>query len=124
MRLVLAASIVAKEFGGGISAQDAAVLKRSTRIELAKVIRGQGLPKGTRLLKVYATSSSGARRVVHLLAVEDETLFLLFYRNKQDAVGKNISMSNPAFRKQLHRHLDQLNADLEAGRFEVWTDSL
>lgn len=45
-------------------------------------IKGEGLPKGSRLLEVYATSPDGARRNVHLLAVADDTLFLLFYRGK------------------------------------------
>ncbi|MEE4212849.1 MAG: hypothetical protein V2I43_26685, partial [Parvularcula sp.] len=97
-------------------------LKRSRALELATAIKGQGLPKGSRLLKIYATSPEGARRVVHLLAVEDETLFLLFYRDKKDAVGANITIKNPDFRKQLHKHLRLLQSDLEAGDFEAWED--
>jgi len=51
--------------------------------------------------------------------VDDGTLFLLFYRGKNDAVGENISPKNPAFTKQLEKHLDFLQSDLTTGKFDV-----
>ncbi len=121
MRLVLARSICEAEFGE-VSVPEIHIepLKRSCTIELATSIKGEGLPKGSRLLKVYATSPEGARRIVHLLAVAEDTLFLLFYRDKKDLVGTNITIQNKAFRKQLHKHLALLQKDLEEGAYEVW----
>jgi len=71
------------------------------------------------LLKGYATTPNGPRRIVYLLAVEDGTLFLLFYRDKKDEVDKNVSPKNDDFRVQLKKHLGILREDIEAGRFET-----
>lgn len=121
MRLVLAQSICTQEFGqDSVPPPHIEPLKRSRMIELASPIKGEGLPKGSKLLKVYATTAEGARRVVHLLATAEGTLFLLFYRDKKDAAGANLTIKNPAFRKQLHKHLQLLEKDLESGAFEVW----
>lgn len=123
MRLVLSKSICEAEFGqSSVPALYVPSLNRSRAFELATSIKGDGLPKGTRLLKVYATSPDGARRIVHLLAVADETLFLLFYRDKKDAVGANVTIKNKAFRLQLHKHLELLQKDLQSGAFEVWEE--
>lgn len=123
MRLVLSHSICRKEFAQS-EVPDIHVepLKRSLKIELATPIKGEDLPPGSRLLKIYGTSPQGARRIVHLLATADETLFLLFYRDKKDPAGANVTIKNPAFRKQLHKHLDLLQKDLVSGAFEVWED--
>lgn len=86
---------------------------------LATPISAKGLPPKTRLLKGYATTARGPRRVVYLLAVEDGALFLLFYRPKNDPVGANVSHQNPAFVKALGQHLDLLQADLLAGNFDL-----
>ena len=50
--------------------------------------------------------------------MEDGTLFLLFYRDKKDAVGANITPKNSAFTEQLKKHLALLRADIEAGHFD------
>lgn len=93
------------------------VLRRTARVALATPLSGRGLPAGTRLLKAYATSPKGPRREVDLLAVEAGDLFLLFYRDKQDAVGPNVSPRNQAFRLQLANLLGFLRGDLSAGDF-------
>ncbi len=99
--------------------EDRVVLRRTARVALTTPIAGPGLPVGTRLLKAYATSAKGPRRVVYLLAVGEGDLFLLFYRDKQDVVGANISKKNEAFRHQLSKHLLLLRQDLAAGKFDV-----
>jgi hypothetical protein len=78
----------------------------------------KGLPAGTRLLKAYATSLRGAKRVVYLLVLDGGDLFLLFYRGKDDPLGRNVSLSNPAFRKALDTHLTLLEADIAQGDIE------
>jgi hypothetical protein len=88
-------------------------------IDLATVIKGSGPPPASRLLKVYATSPEGARRIVHLISVEDGTLFLLFFRDKKDPVGQNITIHNQEFRRQLHKHLDLLAQDLDKGNYSA-----
>lgn len=119
MALIIGERIREREFGAVIPAADREVLLRSARASLATPIKGVGLPKGTRLLKAYATSDSGPRRIVYLLEVEAGDLLLLFYRDKNDPVGANITLKNKAFKKQLNQHLDALAEDLKARAFEV-----
>lgn len=119
MSIVVSQKICAQEFGRAIPADAREVLIRSARIALATPLAGQGLPSGTRLLKAYATSTSGPRRIVYLLAVEEGDLFLLFYRDKNDPVGENVSPKNPEFQKQLKKHLRFLREDIEANRLEI-----
>ena len=46
-------------------------------------------------------------------------MFLLFYRGKNDAIGKNASISNPAFRAALDKYLALLEADIADGDIEA-----
>jgi len=120
MRLVLSKSICMLEFGQEfVPTPDFEPLLRTLEPSLTVPIKGEGLPKGSRLLKAYVTTPKGPRRAVHLLAVADGTLFLLFYRDKNDSVGRNITIKNPAFRRQLHRHLDLLTQDLREGNVTI-----
>ena len=119
MPVVVSHQIRQKEFGAKISKSDTSALLRSARVALATPIAAKGLPAKTRLLKGYATTPNGPRRVVYLLGVEDGTLFLLFYRDKNDSVGKNVGPQNPAFNKQLEKHLAFLLADLTTKKFDV-----
>jgi hypothetical protein len=45
-------------------------------------------------------------------------MFLLFYRGKNDPVGRNVSMENPAFRTALDKYLALLESDIAAGNVE------
>ncbi|WP_309399969.1 hypothetical protein [Cerasicoccus maritimus] len=119
MALIVGYSIRQLEFGETIPDQDKSVLLRAARVDLTTPIKGEDLPKGTRLLKAYATSPAGAKRIVFMLVVEEGDLFLLFYRNKNDPVGENITIKNKAFKTQLSKHLDVLLTDIENGRFET-----
>ncbi len=119
MGIVVSHRIREKEFGATIPEDAREALRRSARIALTTPLPGKGLPLGTRLLKAYATSARGPRRIVYLLAVEDGTLFLLFYRDKNDDIGANITPKNPAFANQLKKHLVLLKTDIEAGHFDV-----
>jgi hypothetical protein len=119
MAIVISQRIRSREFGPSISAQEREVLIGAARVALATPIAGKGLPKGTRLLKAYATSPGGPRRIVYLLAVGEGDLFLLFYRSKNDAVGVNISSKNEAFKAQLKKHLQLLREDIEANHIEL-----
>lgn len=119
MAIIIAHRIRDSELGSTIPDEVGAVLRRAARVALAIPIVSRGLPPGTRLLKVYATSARGPRRIVYLLAVDTADLFLLFYRDKSDAVGANVSPGNPAFNTQLKKHLTLLKEDIESNRFDV-----
>jgi hypothetical protein len=119
MSLIIGDSIRQKEFGTEIPEPDREVIIRSARVDLTTAIKGDQLPKGSRLLKAYATSPNGARRIVFLLEVEGGDLFLLLYRNKKDAVGANMTIQNKAFKTQFDKHLNSLRDDLDSGNFEV-----
>jgi hypothetical protein len=60
----------------------------------------------------------GPKRIVYLLAVEGGDMLLLFYRSKNDPVGRNVSIANPAFRSALDKYLMLLEADILDGNIE------
>ena len=102
MAIIISNTIQKKELGKGkISESDKAVLKRTARLELVSPIKGEGLPKGAKIVKAYGTSISGAKRVVYMLTSDNEDFMLLFYRDKNDAIGKNITIANPIFKKEI-----------------------
>jgi hypothetical protein len=119
MSLILSNRIRDRELGKRVSSEDREAILRSARVALAIPIAGQGLPSGTRLLKAYATSANGPRRIVYLLDVGGGDVFLLFYRGKNDPVGKNITIRNPAFKTQLLTYLRLLREDIGNHRYEV-----
>ena len=116
MTLIVSRRILKREFGRTISADNLSVLRRTARIVLATPITGPGLPPGTRLLKAYGTARSGPKRVIYLLSVAEEDLFLLFYRGKNDPIGANASEKNPAFRRELEKSLSLLEQDILSGQ--------
>jgi len=116
--LFISERIRKREFGKLITAADKAVLLDGARPELARLIAGKDLPKGTRLLKVYATTKRGPRRILYLLVVAEGDLFVLFYRDKKDSIGENMSPKNAAFNAELNRHLDLLREDILESRVE------
>ena len=99
-------------------AEDLPVIARSARAAFGVTIAARGLPPHTQLIKAYATSKRGPKRIVFLLVVEDGDMFLLFYRGKNDPIGGNISMANPAFRQALEKYLALLEADIADGDIE------
>ena len=118
MKVFISAQIRRKEFGRKVPAEDLPVITRSARAALGVPIVARGLPPHTRLIKAYATSKRGPKRIVYLLAVKDGDMFLLFYRGKNDAIGQNASMTNPAFRTALDKYLALLEADIADGNIE------
>ena len=116
MTLIVSRRILKREFGRTIPSDDLSVLRRTARIVLATPISGPGLPPGTRLLKAYGTARSGPKRVIYLLSVAEEDLFLLFYRGKNDPIGANASEKNPAFRRELEKSLSLLEQDILSGQ--------
>lgn len=102
MTVVIAHSIRRKEFKRGeIVSEDLETILGAFEEGIVVPIKGEALPKASRLVKLYVTTVAGARRIVFLVDVETGTGFFLFYRGKNDSIGKNISIKNPAFRKRL-----------------------
>ena len=123
MTVVIAHSIRKKEFRRGeIPREDLETILGGYAKGIGVPIKGEALPKGSRLVKLYVTTVGGARRIVFLVDVESGTGFLLFYRGKNDAIGENITIKNPAFRKRLLQYLDLLQADIAEGKLTSYRD--
>jgi hypothetical protein len=116
--LFISQRIRKREFGEVIPPADKAALLKGARVCLTEAVAGQGLPKGTRLLKAYSTTKQGPRRILYLLVVAEGDLFVLFYRDKQDKVGANMSPKNAEFSAALGTYLDLLRDDIAADRIE------
>lgn len=122
MTIVIAHSIRRREFKQGkIPPRDLEIILSSYAEGIMVPIKGEALPKGSRLVKLYVTTIAGARRIVFLVDVETSIGFFLFYRGKNDIIGKNITIKNPAFRKRLLQYLDLLQSDIANGRIQTHT---
>ncbi len=121
MTVIVAHSIRRKEFKRGeIPQKDLETILGSYAEGIMVPIKGENLPKGSRLVKLYVTTVEGARRIVFLVDVETNAGFFLFYRGKNDPIGKNISIKNPAFHKRLLQYLDLLQADIAGQNFATY----
>lgn len=121
MAVIFSHRIKKKEFKKGIIPQaDLEKILDGFREGIFTVIKGENLPKGSRLIKVYSTTTAGARRIVYLVDVLTNDAFFLFYRSKNDKIGKNITIDNPGFRKALHKYLDLLFTDVEVNTVDVY----
>jgi hypothetical protein len=132
MDIIVTQTIKKKELDGAVSAEARKLFaKLKVRPEIAAGISSPGLPARTTLHKVYATTEGGARRLLffcrHAPASTPSTdrWVLLFYRDKADAVGKNMTPRNSEFARQLAKNLKAALDDLAAStagesRFEVF----
>lgn len=122
MAVIISHSIKRKEFKKGIIAQgDLQTILRGFQEGIFTAIKGERLPKGSRLIKVYSTTVAGARRIVFLVDVASNNAFFLFFRSKNDKIGKNISIQNQEFRKMLHKYLDLLDIDIENRAIDIYS---
>ncbi len=118
MSVVIADTIRRKEFKQGVvPSTDLQTILNGYKEGIFVPIKGEALPKGSRLVKLYVTTIQGARRIVFLVDVETGTGFFLFYRSKNDPIGENISIKNPAFKKRLLQYLDLLSSDISGGKY-------
>ncbi|HBB02665.1 MAG: hypothetical protein US89_C0005G0078 [Candidatus Peregrinibacteria bacterium GW2011_GWF2_38_29] len=84
-------------------------------------IKGISLPKYSQLIKIYITTRKGARRTVFLVNMKDGDKFFLFYRSKNDEIGKNISVKNPKFKNELVKYLLMLEKDVDDNNLDIYT---
>jgi hypothetical protein len=111
--IIIPHRIKKKELGGEISHEARKIFEKLKEKSATSVeISSPGLPDRTTLHKVYATTEGGARRLLFFCrhtaspaVIHDERWVLLFYRNKSDRVGKNMSPKNPEFVAQLGKNL-------------------
>jgi len=125
MDIIVPFSVRKKEMSGTVSDEAKKIFaKIKEKPELATAIAAKGLPNRTTLHKVYATTPGGARRLLFFcrhaptrLAESPqipERWVLVFYRNKGDPVGDNMSQKNAAFESQLERNMTRALGDLAA----------
>jgi hypothetical protein len=119
MDIVVPHRIRKQELGGRISEEARKVFtKLKERPEIAEGISARDLPANTTLHKVYATTKGGPRRILFFCrhhqddTTNPERWVLLFYRNKGDDVGDNMSQKNPEFVSQLRKKLQAALTDL------------
>ncbi len=121
MALIISRRIKRKEFNRGIiTPNDFQTILEALQEGIYTIIKGENLPRGSRLIKIYATTVAGARRIVFLIDVASNDAFFLFYRSKKEKIGKNISIQNQEFRKTLHTYLGLLDADIEIDNVDVY----
>ena len=82
-------------------------------------IKGRNLPSETSLIKMYVTTIEGARRLVMVLDEGLDVGYFLMYRKKDDTIGENVTLKNPAFEKALLQYLEILDVDMNNNNFEV-----
>jgi hypothetical protein len=129
MNIIVPHQIRKKELGGEVTVEVRKLFaKLKEKPALAAGISAPGLPSRTTLHKVYATTESGARRLLFFCrrpmpaqasggvpqtpAATTDRWVLLFYRNKSDSVGKNMSPNNAEFTRQLAKNLSLAIQDL------------
>jgi len=122
IKLVFARSITKREFRHGqILPNDLRIILHGFQKGIFTSIKGSRLPVNSRLVKIYATTVSGARRIVILVNVATGDGFFLFYRSKNDSIGRNVSVQNPLFRSMLHKYLLLLTSDIAEGNYQEYS---
>ena len=115
-RIVFARQILKKE---KITQKDIEVILKVCGKDIFQRIKGENLPTESSLIKIYATTIEGARRLVLILDESIQVGHFLFYRKKEDPIGKNISIKNPEFKKALQQYLKLWDEDMEKDNFEI-----
>jgi len=115
-RIVFSHQILKKE---KLTSKEIEVIVKVCEKDIFQRIKGENLPSESSLIKIYTTTTEGARRLV---LVFDETInvgHFLFYRKKDDPIGKNISIKNPDFKKALQQYLMIWDKDMCRDNFEI-----
>lgn len=115
-KLVFSQKLIKKE---KLKEKDKHIIIKVCRKNIFTKIKGRNIPADASLIKIYVTTIQGAKRIVLLFDEEVQAGYFLFFRNKNDVIGKNISMKNPAFKKALDIHLNLLEQDMDQENFEI-----
>jgi hypothetical protein len=117
MKIVFSHRLIKKE---ELSGDDMKEVIKNVSKGIYISIKGENLPKCSKLVKIYSTTVQGARRVVLLVETVSGDSFFLFYRSKNDKIGQNISIQNLVFKKELQKYLLILKEDLVAKNYSVF----
>lgn len=115
-KLVFSQKLIKKE---KLKENDKNIVIKVCKKNIFTKIKGRNIPADSSLIKIYVTTVEGAKRIVLLFDEEVQVGYFLFFRNKDDSVGKNISLRNPAFKKTLDIHLNLLGEDMAQENFEI-----
>ena len=113
MDIIVPHTIKKKELGGTLSEEARKLFaKIKEKPGIAAGISSPGLPARTTLHKIYATTAGGPRRLLFFCrqagaaaSPKTDRWVLLFYRDKADSLGQNMSSKNPDFTGQLAKNL-------------------
>jgi len=119
MNVIITDGILKKEFPKGITENEKIVILRKAKSETTVAIKGINMPANTTLLKGYATSDEGTRRIVYLLRNASGQFILLFYRSKKDKIGENITIKNTVFANTLTKYLEIVLKDISENKFTI-----
>ncbi|PIZ75106.1 hypothetical protein COY05_05100 [Candidatus Peregrinibacteria bacterium CG_4_10_14_0_2_um_filter_38_24] len=117
MKIIFPHSLVKKE---KLSNDDIKEVIKNTSKGIYTLIKGENLPRNSKLIKIYSTTIQRAKRIVMLMETVSGDSFFLFYRSKNDKIGKNISIQNQIFRKNLHKYLLILKEDIRSKNYSVF----
>jgi len=115
MKVIFSKTLIKKEKIEGRKTEIAKAYSKN----IFRRIKGENLPKDSELIKIYTTSIQGAGRLVFLVNVKTKDGFFLFYRSKNDEIGKNISIKNSRFKMGLKKYLLILKGDIQNRNYEV-----
>lgn len=117
MKIIFSHRLIKKEKLSGSDIKE--VIKNASK-GIYTLIKGENLPKNSKLIKIYSTTIQGAKRIVLLIETVSGDTFFLFYRSKNDKLGQNISIQNPTFKKELHKYLLILKEDIRRNSCSVF----
>jgi len=115
-RIIFSNRLIKKE---NLSQKDIDIIIKSSQKNIFTKIKGDDLPKETSLIKIYVTTINEAKRLVFLLDEETSVGHFLFFRKKEDLLGKNISIKNPKFKEALRQYLKIWDEDMKNDNFEI-----
>ena len=115
-RIVFSRQILKKE---KVTSNDIEVILKVCEKNIFQRIKGEQLPAESSLIKIYATTIEGARRLVLILDESIGIEHFLFFRKKDDPIGKNISIKNPEFKQSLQNYLKLWDEDMAKDNFEI-----
>lgn len=115
-RIVFSHQILKKE---KLTPKDIEVIIKVCKKDIFRRIKGENIPSESSLIKIYTTTIEGSRRLVLVLDEVINVGHFLFYRKKDDSIGKNISIKNPEFKKTLQQYLKLWDKDMANDNFEI-----
>lgn len=84
MAVIISHRIKKKEFKKGVIPQDdLRIILNGFKDGIFTFIKGESLPRGSRLIKIYSTTVAGARRIVFLVDVASNDAFFSFLQKQK-----------------------------------------